>query len=146
MPVHRQPFESFSRWKLPQTIGPLRRFPQPEIVHRQHVRPSLKIKNISAVQRPIPRTASSSLIASSSDNPSNRSRSSLPSMSLSARSLMYEIFCGDNPTFRSLSTSVDRYSLELGNLPPYNPLNRSRIALAADPANCWKTIEPTIAS
>src|SRR5207247_2531062 len=40
MPVHRQPFESFSRWKLPQTIGPLRRLPQPEIVHRQHIRSS----------------------------------------------------------------------------------------------------------
>src|SRR5207247_2456735 len=139
MPVHSQPFESFSRRKLPQPVGPLRSLSQPEIVHRQNIRPSqLEDQEHPAVQRPIPRTASSSLIASSSDNPSNRFRSSLPSMSLSARSRMYEIFCGDNPAFRSLSISVDRYSLGLGSLPPYSPLNRSRIALAADPANCCK--------
>src|SRR6266571_7011949 len=40
MPVHSQPLEPFPRGKLPQTIGPLRRLPQPEIVHRQHIRPS----------------------------------------------------------------------------------------------------------
>src|SRR5438034_5536619 len=40
MPVHSQPFESFSRRKLPQPVGPLRSLSQPEIVHRQNIRPS----------------------------------------------------------------------------------------------------------
>ena len=74
-------------------------------------RSRLNIRNISAVQRPMPRTSTSSAMISSSDICGQRCSWILPSAKCCARSAMYSVLRSDRPQARSsVPGSLQRHS------------------------------------
>ena len=110
-------------------------------------RPSENIRNISAVQRPIPRTRISDPMISSSENrPIVESRIS-PDSTLSARSSMYSAFRCEQPALRNGSTPNPRRHAGVTRFEPESDstraTTRSRTVRAAAVEICCEMIDRT---
>ena len=96
------------------------------------------MRNISALQGPIPRTVDNRVTTSSSlsrDSPRG-SRTTVPSRTLAARSRSDAILLPERPADRI--TSSDRPSILSGvTSSPRAAMSRPWMAAAAAPASCW---------
>src|SRR6516225_8306928 len=102
-----------------------------------------KMRNISAVQRPMPRMPTSSSMIASSSMSCQRAGLTAPERKCSARSHRYSTLRADRPAARICGAS--RSSTALGdNLldgPEVSAMRRSHTACAALTEICWPTIE-----
>jgi len=95
-------------------------------------RPSSNIRNISDVQRPMPRTVVRREMTSSSSSSPSRSNGTVPSVALVARSMIDAVLLPDRPAVRNTSgvTASTAWGV---TLPPIAWTNRPWIACAARP-------------
>src|SRR3954464_7751339 len=98
----------------------------------------LKIRNISAVQRPMPRTSTSSAMISSSPICGQRCTWMRPSAKCCARSAMYSVLRSESPQARSSGRL--RASTFCGVISPTQAQRRSQTLCAALTEICWPTI------
>jgi hypothetical protein len=105
-------------------------------------RPNEKIRNIWAVQRPIPFTWMRCSTMPSSDKRPICRRLTVPSFTFRTKSVMYAAFCGDTPTDRNSSTE-NWASCAAFNPVPTSFRNRAMMEVAAMPEICWEMIEHT---
>ena len=103
------------------------------------------MRNISAVQRPTPRTEDSRATTSSSAMAGRSAAGTVPSVSLVARSRMAAAFAPLSPALRRSSAGIASAADGVGASPPKSASNRPWIAMAARPASCWKTMARAIA-
>src|SRR3954471_3035938 len=101
-------------------------------------RSRLKMRNISAVQRPMPRTSTSSAMISSSLIAGQRCTWIEPLAKCCARSAMYSVLRSDRPQARSNGLSLNRTFS--GVTSPTQEANRSHTLCAALTEICWPTI------
>src|SRR6266566_795453 len=95
-----------------------------------------KIRNISAVHRPMPRTTERRVMTSSSASRPMRSNGTVPSTTFAARSRIEATFLPESPAARSfLGGTAKTASGERS--PSNNATNRPWMARAAAPASCW---------
>ena len=100
-----------------------------------------KIRNISAVHRPIPRIIPSDAMIWSFDCCSNRLVATRPSRNPAARSLRYRTFWRESPAARSLRIGVVATVWGVGRRRGYSAAKRSKIAAATLADSCWEIIE-----
>src|SRR6185369_10458048 len=101
-------------------------------------RSRLKMRNISAVQRPMPRTSTSSAMISSSLIAGQRCTWIEPLAKCCARSAMYSVLRSDRPQARSNGLSLK--STFCGVTSPTQEANRSHTLCAALTEICWPTM------
>src|SRR5687768_8676542 len=96
------------------------------------------MRNISAVQRPMPRTCTRSAITSSSLISSQRYGCTSPSAKRRARSTMYSVLRSESPQARSSVGFLSR--IPSGVTAPAQATTRSHTLCAAFTEICWPTI------
>src|SRR5688572_17416423 len=101
-------------------------------------RSRLKMRNISAVHRPMPRTCTRSAITSSSLISSQRYGCTSPSAKRRARSTMYSVLRSESPQARSSVGFLSR--IPSGVTAPAQATTRSHTLCAAFTEICWPTI------
>src|ERR1051325_3530865 len=101
-------------------------------------RSRLKMRNISAVQRPMPRTSTSSAMISSSDMSGQRCIWIAPSAKCCARSAMYSTLRSESPQARS--SGLFLASTVVGVISPTQARRRSHTLCAALTEICWPTM------
>ena len=105
-------------------------------------RSSAKIRNISAVQRPMPGSASSISIADSSSSFLSLAKSSRPFAFASASARSHFAFAFDSPQLRSASGSAARKWSGLNcRAAPVSAATRAWMVSAALIDSCWPMIE-----
>jgi hypothetical protein len=101
-----------------------------------------KIRNISAVQRPMPRIATSSSMMASSSIAAQALTCTLPASKCTARSRRYSTLRADSPAPRIAVMSNASTSTGLTRpLPSSSAAKRSQTVCAAATEICWPTIE-----
>src|SRR5688572_4839377 len=98
----------------------------------------LKMRNISAVQRPMPRTCTSSAMISSSDMAGQRCTWIEPFAKCCARSAMYSVFRSDKPQARKIGLCLR--STFCGVTSPTHAASRSHTLCAALTEICCPTM------
>src|SRR5581483_8775199 len=107
-------------------------------------RPSWKMRNISAVQRPMPGTVERRVTSSSSPSCSTSWSGTTPLSVASARPRIARVLAADRPAPRRASSgTASTFSgvRSTASPPPVTAVtNRPKMAAAARPASCWKTM------
>ena len=101
------------------------------------------MRNMWTVQGPMPLTASSTSMISSSVIVSRDSRSSVPFTTRADRSLRYDSFCGETPAARSFLGSMRCILFASSSPRGKRALTFLIIADAAEPASCCERIDST---
>src|ERR1700722_17593982 len=98
------------------------------------------MRNMWAVQTPMPFTWVRCAMTSSSDCSGRRAKSSRPEDVFSAKSFRYADFCFDKPTLRSCSSVSLRMPAGVSGSPA-SAAKRSKIVAGALPVRCWETVD-----